>query len=61
MNILAHKCLMLAYGEDTHRVTRAHVRLATRDTPGVVARLPWWRRVLTLVLPPWGQGQGESP
>ncbi|MDR7306960.1 AAA family ATPase [Rhodoferax saidenbachensis] len=61
VNILAHKCLMLAYGEDTHRVTRAHVRLATRDTPGVVARMPWWRRALSLVLPPWRQGQGEAP
>jgi MSHA biogenesis protein MshM len=61
VNILAHKCLMLAYGEDTHRITRAHVRLATRDTPGVLARLPWWRRALAVAWPTWRQGQGESP
>ncbi len=44
VNVLAHKCLMLAYGEDVHRVTVAHVVLAAQDTPGVVLPLPWWRR-----------------
>ncbi len=44
VNVLAHKCLMLAYGEDVHRVTLAHVQLAAQDTPGVVMPLPWWRR-----------------
>jgi MSHA biogenesis protein MshM len=44
INILAHKCLMLAYGEDRLRVHAAHVRVAARDTPGVVPVLPWWRR-----------------
>jgi MSHA biogenesis protein MshM len=51
VNVLAHKCLMLAYGEDGHRVQERHVRLAAADTPGV-QRLPsrwkhWrflWRR-----------------
>lgn len=36
VNVLAHKCLMLAYGENTHRVTAEHVRLAAADTPGLV-------------------------
>ena len=45
VNVLAHKCLMLAYGEDVHRVTKAHVMLAASDTPGVSKRMPWWRRV----------------
>ena len=44
INILAHKCLMLAYGEDRLRVQASHVRVAVRDTPGVVPVLPWWRR-----------------
>jgi MSHA biogenesis protein MshM len=44
INILAHKCLMLAYGEDQLRVSAAHVRVAARDTPGVVPVPPWWRR-----------------
>ena len=35
VNVLGHKCLMLAYGENVHRVTERHVRLAAQDTPGV--------------------------
>jgi len=45
INVLSHKCLMLAYGENVHRVGRAHVELAAKDTPGVVPRQPWWRRL----------------
>src|SRR5674476_406249 len=44
VNILAHKCLMLAYGEDEHRVNVRHVRLAAADTPGLPRPLPWWSR-----------------
>jgi MSHA biogenesis protein MshM len=43
LNILAHKCLMLAYGENAHRVTKKHVRVAIVDTPGVKSATPWWR------------------
>ena len=50
VNVLAHKCLMLAYGENTHRVTLAHVRLAGVDTPGV--RSWGWRALRTR----WAQG-----
>jgi MSHA biogenesis protein MshM len=46
INVLANKCLMLAYGEDVHRITVTHVNLAALDTPGVAPRLPWWRRLL---------------
>ncbi|MBA3058542.1 MAG: AAA family ATPase [Gammaproteobacteria bacterium] len=48
VNILAHKCLMLAYGENTHRVNRQHVRLAGVDTPGVraLAKTSWLSRWL---------------
>ena len=50
VNILAHKCLMLAYGENLHRVNRQHVQLAAVDTPGVRALAPvsWLARWL-----PW--------
>lgn len=44
VNILAHKCLLLAYGEDEHRVTPSHVRLAASDTPGLHSPLSWWSR-----------------
>jgi MSHA biogenesis protein MshM len=42
INVMANKCLLLAYGEDAQRVTVAHVHLAAKDTPGVAARKPWW-------------------
>ncbi len=42
VNILAHKCLMLAYGENEHRVNVRHVRMAAADTPGVRAPVSWW-------------------
>lgn len=35
INILAHKALMLAFGEGRHEVDIRHVRLAGKDTPGV--------------------------
>jgi MSHA biogenesis protein MshM len=51
INILAHKCLMLAYGEDRTQVTSAHVHLSAKDTPGVLKRRQWWK--LT-----WSNGSG---
>jgi MSHA biogenesis protein MshM len=56
INILAHKCLMLAYGEDRTQVSVAHVHLAARDTPGVLKRKPWWK----LALPSWPQARKET-
>jgi MSHA biogenesis protein MshM len=44
VNVLAHKCLLMAFGENVHRVTLRHVRLAAADTPGVLTKLPWWRK-----------------
>ncbi|MDO8347510.1 MAG: AAA family ATPase [Rugosibacter sp.] len=43
LNILAHKSLLLAFGEGRATVGRSHVLLAGRDTEGACA-LPWWRR-----------------
>lgn len=59
INILAHKCLMLAYGEDRLRVHAAHVRMAARDTPGVVPVLPWWRRWWAGALGAHAGGRGD--
>ena len=42
VNVLAHKCLMLAYGENEHRVTLRHAHLAAADTPGVTVSRRWW-------------------
>ena len=44
INILANKCLMLAYGEDVHVVGLAYVKLAVADTGGLCLPAPWWRR-----------------
>ena len=47
LNVLAHKCLMLAYGENGHRVTPRHVRLAVADTGGVNAVEAWWHKAIS--------------
>ncbi|WP_296510005.1 AAA family ATPase [Rhodoferax sp.] len=50
INVLAHKCLILAYGQGVHRISLAHVKLAVLDTPGLRATpgggrwWNWWRR-----------------
>lgn len=45
-NILAHKSLMLAYGQGKHQVGTGHVRGAVSDTPSVpqrpARRWVWW-------------------
>jgi len=43
VNVLAHKAMLLAYGEGKSKVSRAHVSLAGRDTEGVPT-LHWWQR-----------------
>ena len=45
INIIAHKCLMLAYGEGVYRITRTHARIAAQDTPGVVDTRRWWQKI----------------
>jgi MSHA biogenesis protein MshM len=40
VNILAHKALLLTYGEGGRRVERRQVRVAVDDTPS--ANTPWW-------------------
>jgi MSHA biogenesis protein MshM len=43
VNVLAHKAMLLAYGEGKSKVSRAHVSLAGRDTEGVPTP-HWWQR-----------------
>lgn len=47
VNVLAHKSLLLVYGENGRQVKVRHVRLAAADTPGIQARPSWWRRLWT--------------
>jgi MSHA biogenesis protein MshM len=42
INIVAHKALLLAYGEGAQQVLPLHVRKAAADTPVVRQRRPWW-------------------
>jgi MSHA biogenesis protein MshM len=50
VNILAHKTLLLAYGEGGHEVLPRHVRVAARDTPAArpMRHSWWWSLVPTL-------------
>jgi len=45
VNVLAHKSLMLVYGENGRRVKVRHVRMAAADTPGVQMQPSWWQRL----------------
>lgn len=42
VNILAHKTLLLVYGEGGWAVERRHVGAARLDTPAAVQPRPWW-------------------
>jgi MSHA biogenesis protein MshM len=42
VNILAHKALLLVYGEGGHAAARRHVRAAAADTPAAGAQRNWW-------------------
>ncbi|MDO8890847.1 MAG: AAA family ATPase [Sulfurimicrobium sp.] len=44
VNILAHKALLLAYGQGMNQVEARHIRAAVADTPAA-RRLGWWRFV----------------
>jgi MSHA biogenesis protein MshM len=42
INIVAHKAMLLAFGEGLQQVLPRHVRQAVADTPAVAPRRPWW-------------------
>jgi MSHA biogenesis protein MshM len=42
VNVIAHKAMMLAYGEGAQQVLPLHVRQAAMDTPAAQKRRPWW-------------------
>ncbi len=41
VNIMAHKALMLGFGQGKQQVSGKHVREAARDTVGTRSRIPW--------------------
>jgi MSHA biogenesis protein MshM len=50
INIIAHKAMLLAYGEGVQQVSPAHVRKAAADTPVPRRRRPWWWLGFAMVL-----------
>lgn len=42
INIIAHKAMLLAFGEGRSRIERRDVRAATEDTPAAEPLRPWW-------------------
>ena len=51
VNIVAHKCLLVVYGEGGHEAGARHVRLAANDTPSArQLRTLWWRVVPSLAV-----------
>lgn len=42
INIIAHKALLLAFGEGMQQVHPHHVRVAAADTPAAVPVVHWW-------------------
>jgi MSHA biogenesis protein MshM len=42
INIIAHKAMLLAYGEGLQQVTPSQVRTAALDTPATMRSKPWW-------------------
>ena len=51
VNIMAHKSLMLAYGEGKQQVRGAHVKLAAQDTVASSKRVRhWWPGALMMIV-----------
>jgi len=46
VNILAHKCLLLAYGEGTSQITAKHLKKAIADTESIQTKTNLWRKFL---------------
>jgi MSHA biogenesis protein MshM len=61
VNILAHKALMLCYGQGKQQVARAHVGAAARDTLATTGRRLWpWAATATLAAVAAGLAAGMT-
>jgi len=43
VNVLAHKCLLVAYGEGTSKITRKHLAKAVKDTESINDSNSFWK------------------
>jgi MSHA biogenesis protein MshM len=50
INIMAHKAMLLSFGEGAQQVLPRHVRGAAVDTPSTRQRRPWWWFGFVMVL-----------
>ena len=50
INIVAHKALLLAFGEGLQQVHPHHVRIAAADTPAAAPVMRWWWLGFTVIL-----------
>jgi MSHA biogenesis protein MshM len=51
VNVIAHKSLLLTYGEGDHKIVPRHVRTAAADTPAAKIRIePWWWLAFAVLL-----------
>jgi len=46
VNILMHKAMLLAYGENRRLIEKRHMRAAVADTPAATRPRRWWWPVL---------------
>lgn len=53
LNILAHKALMLGYGQGRARISAHQVWYAVLDTEDVKPTMPWWPWLAVMVLLVW--------
>jgi MSHA biogenesis protein MshM len=56
VNVLAHKAMLLAFGEGAQQVTRQHVRAAASDTPAARQMHWWWLGFAILLVAAGGIG-----
>jgi MSHA biogenesis protein MshM len=57
VNILAHKAMMLAYGEGLHQISKVHINAASDDTMAIKPkRKTWWLAAGLLALLSGGAG-----
>jgi MSHA biogenesis protein MshM len=49
-NIIAHKAMLLAYGQGVQEVSPRHVRTAARDTPAARQKRWWWSFGVAMVM-----------
>lgn len=57
INVLAHKALLLVFGEGTHLVDVHHIRTAAADTPAAHSRFGWLRRARSWLMRHRGKGK----